>query len=176
MNRILCLGEDFDNMPWEFTLIQVSIVLHAGGVLRIALSLISPPLPMHTHTRNFFCEIILFLARWENDAETIKTMISLQCDTYFNLLMKLLLWTVNKCRIVCSLDTQVKYMYPLLNSPWFLSLFFQARKLISDFAIILSILIFCVIDALVGVDTPKLIVPSEFKVGELPSFGLPATL
>lgn len=67
-------------------------------------------------------------------------------------------------------------MYPLLNSPWFLSLFFQARKLISDFAIILSILIFCVIDALVGVDTPKLIVPSEFKVGELPSFGLPATL
>uniref|UniRef100_A0A8C0NYW2 Anion exchange protein n=1 Tax=Canis lupus familiaris TaxID=9615 RepID=A0A8C0NYW2_CANLF len=40
-----------------------------------------------------------------------------------------------------------------------------ARKLISDFAIILSILIFCVIDALVGVDTPKLIVPSEFKKG-----------
>ncbi|XP_032623972.1 electrogenic sodium bicarbonate cotransporter 1 isoform X4 [Chelonoidis abingdonii] len=38
-----------------------------------------------------------------------------------------------------------------------------ARKLISDFAIILSILIFCGIDALVGVDTPKLIVPSEFK-------------
>ncbi|XP_005881690.1 PREDICTED: electrogenic sodium bicarbonate cotransporter 1 isoform X6 [Myotis brandtii] len=39
----------------------------------------------------------------------------------------------------------------------------MARKLISDFAIILSILIFCVADALVGVDTPKLIVPSEFK-------------
>ncbi|XP_067413116.1 electrogenic sodium bicarbonate cotransporter 1 isoform X3 [Emydura macquarii macquarii] len=38
-----------------------------------------------------------------------------------------------------------------------------ARKLISDFAIILSILIFCGIDAIVGVDTPKLIVPSEFK-------------
>ncbi|KAM3937404.1 electrogenic sodium bicarbonate cotransporter 1 isoform 3-T3 [Leptodactylus fuscus] len=38
-----------------------------------------------------------------------------------------------------------------------------ARKLISDFAIILSILAFCGIDALVGVDTPKLIVPSEFK-------------
>ncbi|KFV60556.1 Electrogenic sodium bicarbonate cotransporter 1, partial [Tyto alba] len=38
-----------------------------------------------------------------------------------------------------------------------------ARKLLSDFAIILSILIFCGIDALVGVDTPKLIVPSEFK-------------
>ncbi|XP_052443436.1 electrogenic sodium bicarbonate cotransporter 1 isoform X2 [Carassius gibelio] len=37
------------------------------------------------------------------------------------------------------------------------------RKMISDFAIILAILIFCVVDALVGVDTPKLIVPSEFK-------------
>ncbi|XP_062307168.1 solute carrier family 4 member 4a isoform X3 [Osmerus eperlanus] len=37
------------------------------------------------------------------------------------------------------------------------------RKLISDFAIILAILIFCGVDALVGVDTPKLIVPTEFK-------------
>ncbi|XP_053337379.1 solute carrier family 4 member 4a isoform X6 [Clarias gariepinus] len=37
------------------------------------------------------------------------------------------------------------------------------RKLISDFAIILAILIFCCVDALVGVDTPKLIVPTEFK-------------
>ncbi|XP_056424076.1 electrogenic sodium bicarbonate cotransporter 1 isoform X3 [Hyla sarda] len=46
------------------------------------------------------------------------------------------------------------------TSPYFPT---TARKLISDFAIILSILIFCGIDALVGVDTPKLIVPSEFK-------------
>lgn len=38
------------------------------------------------------------------------------------------------------------------------------RKLISDFAIILTILIFCGVDAFVGVNTPKLIVPSEFKV------------
>lgn len=37
------------------------------------------------------------------------------------------------------------------------------RKLISDFAIVLAILIFCGVDALVGVDTPKLLVPSEFK-------------
>ncbi|TWW66365.1 electrogenic sodium bicarbonate cotransporter 1 isoform X2 [Takifugu flavidus] len=37
------------------------------------------------------------------------------------------------------------------------------RKLISDFAIILTILVFCGVDALVGVNTPKLIVPSEFK-------------
>lgn len=40
----------------------------------------------------------------------------------------------------------------------------QVRKLISDFAIILAILIFCGVDMLVGVETPKLIVPSEFKV------------
>lgn len=40
----------------------------------------------------------------------------------------------------------------------------QVRKLISDFAIILAILIFCGVDVLVGVETPKLIVPSEFKV------------
>ncbi|XP_034397263.1 solute carrier family 4 member 4a isoform X2 [Cyclopterus lumpus] len=37
------------------------------------------------------------------------------------------------------------------------------RKLVSDFAIILAILIFCGVDMLVGVDTPKLIVPTEFK-------------
>uniref|UniRef100_A0A3Q3W0N7 Anion exchange protein n=1 Tax=Mola mola TaxID=94237 RepID=A0A3Q3W0N7_MOLML len=37
------------------------------------------------------------------------------------------------------------------------------RKLISDFAIILTILLFCGVDAFVGVNTPKLIVPSEFK-------------
>uniref|UniRef100_A0A3B4AUH2 Anion exchange protein n=1 Tax=Periophthalmus magnuspinnatus TaxID=409849 RepID=A0A3B4AUH2_9GOBI len=39
----------------------------------------------------------------------------------------------------------------------------RVRKLISDFAIILTILLFCGVDALIGVDTPKLIVPSEFK-------------
>uniref|UniRef100_A0A3Q3JRE9 Anion exchange protein n=1 Tax=Monopterus albus TaxID=43700 RepID=A0A3Q3JRE9_MONAL len=37
------------------------------------------------------------------------------------------------------------------------------RKLISDFAIVLTILLFCGVDAFVSVDTPKLIVPSEFK-------------
>ncbi|XP_078062644.1 electrogenic sodium bicarbonate cotransporter 1-like isoform X2 [Mustelus asterias] len=46
------------------------------------------------------------------------------------------------------------------TSPYFPT---TIRKLISDFAIILAILIFCGLDALVGVDTPKLIVPSEFK-------------
>ncbi|KAJ8285336.1 hypothetical protein GJAV_G00025670 [Gymnothorax javanicus] len=46
------------------------------------------------------------------------------------------------------------------TSPFFPT---RVRKLISDFAIILAILIFCGVDALVGVDTPKLLVPSEFK-------------
>ncbi|CAM4539175.1 unnamed protein product [Leuciscus chuanchicus] len=46
------------------------------------------------------------------------------------------------------------------TSPFFPT---TVRKLISDFAIILAILIFCGVDALVGVETPKLIVPSEFK-------------
>nr|XP_054587026.1 solute carrier family 4 member 4a isoform X3 [Nothobranchius furzeri] len=46
------------------------------------------------------------------------------------------------------------------TSPFFPT---TVRKLISDFAIILAILIFCGVDVLVGVDTPKLIVPNEFK-------------
>ncbi|XP_019731746.1 electrogenic sodium bicarbonate cotransporter 1 isoform X2 [Hippocampus comes] len=46
------------------------------------------------------------------------------------------------------------------SSPFFPT---AVRKLISDFAIILTILIFCGVDALVGVDTPKLMVPTEFK-------------
>ncbi|XP_074866206.1 anion exchange protein 4 isoform X2 [Carettochelys insculpta] len=37
------------------------------------------------------------------------------------------------------------------------------RKLVSDFSIILAILLFCGIDAGLGLETPKLIVPSEFK-------------
>ncbi|XP_015277811.1 PREDICTED: anion exchange protein 4 isoform X2 [Gekko japonicus] len=39
------------------------------------------------------------------------------------------------------------------------------RRLVGDFAIILAILIFCGIDAVLGLETPKLIVPSEFKKG-----------
>ncbi|XP_075756206.1 anion exchange protein 4 isoform X2 [Pelodiscus sinensis] len=37
------------------------------------------------------------------------------------------------------------------------------RKLVSDFSIVLTILLFCGIDALLGLETPKLLVPSEFK-------------
>ncbi|KAK5613420.1 Electrogenic sodium bicarbonate cotransporter 1 [Crenichthys baileyi] len=46
------------------------------------------------------------------------------------------------------------------TSPFFPT---TVRKLISDFAIILAILIFCGVDVFIGVDTPKLIVPTEFK-------------
>ncbi|XP_061881078.1 solute carrier family 4 member 4a [Entelurus aequoreus] len=46
------------------------------------------------------------------------------------------------------------------TSPFFPT---TVRKMVSDFAIILAILIFCGVDAMVGVDTPKLIVPTEFK-------------
>ncbi|XP_062986204.1 anion exchange protein 4 [Elgaria multicarinata webbii] len=37
------------------------------------------------------------------------------------------------------------------------------RRLVGDFSIILTILIFCGIDATLGLETPKLIVPREFK-------------
>ncbi|OCT88482.1 electrogenic sodium bicarbonate cotransporter 1 [Xenopus laevis] len=37
------------------------------------------------------------------------------------------------------------------------------RKLTGDFSVILTILVFCAIDAFCGLETPKLIVPSEFK-------------
>ncbi|NWI91078.1 S4A4 protein, partial [Pitta sordida] len=37
------------------------------------------------------------------------------------------------------------------------------RKLVSDFAVILAILTFCAIDAVLGLETPKLLVPSELK-------------
>lgn len=38
------------------------------------------------------------------------------------------------------------------------------RKLISDFSIFMSIMTFVGIDMLLGLKTPKLIVPTEFKV------------
>lgn len=45
-----------------------------------------------------------------------------------------------------------------------LSAVLQLRKLVSDFSIILAILIFCAIDVALGLETPKLLVPSELKV------------
>lgn len=40
----------------------------------------------------------------------------------------------------------------------------QVRKVVSDFAIILAILASCAVDAVLGLETPKLLVPSELKV------------
>lgn len=40
----------------------------------------------------------------------------------------------------------------------------QLRTLISDFAIIIAILVFCGLDYLLELDTPKLHVPTEIKV------------
>lgn len=40
----------------------------------------------------------------------------------------------------------------------------QLRTLISDFAIIITILVFCGLDYLLELDTPKLHVPTEIKV------------
>uniref|UniRef100_A0A8C5U743 Anion exchange protein n=1 Tax=Malurus cyaneus samueli TaxID=2593467 RepID=A0A8C5U743_9PASS len=37
------------------------------------------------------------------------------------------------------------------------------RKLVSDFAVILAILASCIVDAVLGLETPKLLVPSELK-------------
>ncbi|XP_038590442.1 electrogenic sodium bicarbonate cotransporter 4-like [Micropterus salmoides] len=43
----------------------------------------------------------------------------------------------------------------------------KLRSLISDFAIIISILIFCGLDCLLELDTPKLLVPTEIKLRKL---------
>jgi len=41
----------------------------------------------------------------------------------------------------------------------------QVRQIIGDFAILIAILVCVGIDASVGLPTPKLAVPAEFKVG-----------
>nr|XP_023682205.1 electrogenic sodium bicarbonate cotransporter 4-like [Paramormyrops kingsleyae] len=43
----------------------------------------------------------------------------------------------------------------------------KCRSLISDFAIIISILVFCMLDHLLNLDTPKLHVPTEIKLRKL---------
>uniref|UniRef100_A0A670ZUI8 Anion exchange protein n=1 Tax=Pseudonaja textilis TaxID=8673 RepID=A0A670ZUI8_PSETE len=77
------------------------------------------------------------------------------------------LWSAFLCLILVATDASflVQYFTRCHFFPLPLFRYFPttARKLISDFAIVISILIFCGIDALVGVDTPKLLVPSEFK-------------
>lgn len=46
-------------------------------------------------------------------------------------------------------------------------LWHQLRKLISDFSIFMSIMTFVGLDMLMGLKTPKLIVPTEFKVQQV---------
>ena len=41
----------------------------------------------------------------------------------------------------------------------------QVRSTLSDFAVLIAILCCTLIDYMVGIDTPKLVVPLEFKVG-----------
>lgn len=53
---------------------------------------------------------------------------------------------------------------PHLGQPGPSPLHLQVRKLVSDFAIILAILTSCAIDAALGLETPKLLIPSELKV------------
>lgn len=43
----------------------------------------------------------------------------------------------------------------------------QCRALIADFAIIISIMVFCALDHLMSLETPKLHVPTEIKVTQL---------
>ena len=48
---------------------------------------------------------------------------------------------------------------------------FKVRQLCSDFAVLTAIIIMVIVDLLIGVKTPKLIVPSEFAVSILCSYG-----
>lgn len=56
-------------------------------------------------------------------------------------------------------ERQTKITCPLSVCGWR-----QLRKLISDFSIFMSIMTFVGLDMLMGLKTPKLIVPTEFKV------------
>lgn len=49
---------------------------------------------------------------------------------------------------------------PRVNCP----IYGQVRKVFSDFSSILAILLGCGLDAFLGLATPKLLVPTEFKV------------
>lgn len=57
--------------------------------------------------------------------------------------------------------------YVYLFYPLNLNLIPQWRTLIADFAIIISIMVFCALDHLMSLETPKLHVPTEIKVSSL---------
>lgn len=52
----------------------------------------------------------------------------------------------------------------VIQTVLFFCVWHQLRKLISDFSIFMSIMTFVGLDMLIGLKTPKLIVPTEFKV------------
>lgn len=65
---------------------------------------------------------------------------------------------------------------PIIFTSFFMFTFFdplnpnlipQWRTLIADFAIIISIMVFCALDYLMSLETPKLHVPTEIKVTQL---------
>ncbi len=43
----------------------------------------------------------------------------------------------------------------------------QIRSIVSDFAVMIAIVTMVATDAAIGLDTPKLLIPHDFKVGVL---------
>lgn len=64
---------------------------------------------------------------------------------------------------VCTFTKKMSVLHIFLSA-LFVCLWQQLRKLISDFSIFMSIMTFVGLDMLIGLKTPKLIVPTEFKV------------
>ena len=58
----------------------------------------------------------------------------------------------------------VRYALDFVKLIWIRLIEFQVRGIIADYAVILSILMFVAVDHHFNLETPKLIVPTEFKV------------
>lgn len=107
---------------------------------------------------------------WENTTDlhensTWASLSKYQCKTYGGLLVGDACGFVPDITLMSFMLFFGTYTCSMALKTFKTSRFFptRVRKLISDFAIILTIFLFCGVDAFVGVDTPKLIVPSEFK-------------
>ena len=68
---------------------------------------------------------------------------------------------LKKFKLTPFFPTRVKYRNPPLH---FVDFCDQIRSLIADYAVILTIIVFVAVDNYYGLATPKLIVPTEFKV------------
>ncbi|GAB0196224.1 anion exchange protein 4 [Grus japonensis] len=108
-------------------------------------------------TEEGFCTLISLIFIYDS----LKKMLSL-ADT-FPINWQYRLDNVTSYSCVCNLSSpghsSAGNDTPLPSSlaPW------QVRKLVSDFAIILASLASCAVDAALGLETPKLLVPSELK-------------